>query len=321
MLAGQRLALLTTRTTLLPRSYRSISTIAHLSSKANLSQPSPTLTKRTMSSSTSTDQKAQNHGFTAANQSKWAGKDGHFRRQQSTFRDEIKKGGKFEPELNRYILLVAEACPWAHRTMIVRKLKGMDKVDGLLPCYIVNSILAEEGWSWVPYESRPGAGVPGTGLVPGHEDKKRIRGFYLAADPEYSARCTVPVIWDNKTNTIVNNESSEIIRFMNTCFDDFLPADKKGLTFYPEKLEKEINELNDYAYNNFNNGVYKSGFATSKEAYESSVGPVFETLDHLEKLLSDGRTYFIGNQLTETDIRLYTTAVRFDPVYVSAGVM
>lgn len=159
--------------------------------------------------------------------------------------------------------------------------------------------------------------MPGTGLVPGHEDKWRIRDFYTAADPGYSLRCTVPVVWDNKQQTIVNNESSEIIRFLNTGFDDFLPEDKKGVTFFPADLQKEIEDFHAWVYPNINNGVYKSGFATTQDAYEEAVVPLFESLDRANKILSDGRTYVFGDRLTEADIRLFTTIVRFDPVYVT----
>lgn len=191
----------------------------------------------------------------------WSSNDGRFRRQESSFRDAIAKDGKFTPELNRYHLITAMACPWAHRAMIVRKLKGLDKVPGLLPLHTVDSFLGPDGWSFVPYNEGDfkGLGIPGTGIkIPGHEDKKRIRELYLAADPHYSARCTVPVIWDNKLNTIVNNESSEIIRMFNTCFDDLIDEKYRGRTYYPEEdkaLQKEIDELNAWIYPNINNGA------------------------------------------------------------------
>ncbi|PWN53022.1 hypothetical protein IE53DRAFT_408985 [Violaceomyces palustris] len=248
---------------------------------------------------------------------KWSSNDGQFRRQASVFRDDIKKGGDFEPEVGRYHLIVAYACPWAHRTLIVRKLKGLDKVPGLLPFHAVDSLLGSEGWSFVPYDEPAGLGIPGTGnKVPGHEEKKRIREFYLTADPNYSARCTVPIIWDNKLQTIVSNESSEIIRNLNEAFDELIDPSFKGVTFYPEELRGEIDELNTWVYDTINNGVYKSGFATTQAAYESNVKPLFDSLDKIEKILSDGRDYLIGGRLTEADIRLYTTLVRFDPVYV-----
>ncbi|EPQ31664.1 uncharacterized protein PFL1_00997 [Pseudozyma flocculosa PF-1] len=248
---------------------------------------------------------------------KWSSDDGQFRRQVSSFRDDIQKGGRFEPEVGRYHLVVSLACPWAHRTLIVRKLKGFDQVPDLLPVHVVDSLLGPEGWSFVPYDDPPNLGVPGTGnKIPGHEGKKRIRDLYKTADPEYSARCTVPIIWDNKNNTVVSNESSEIIRNLNTAFDDFIPDRFRGLTFYPEDLRAHIDDLNGWIYDTVNNGVYKSGFATAQSAYEQNVKPLFESLDRIEKILSDGRNYVVGGKLTEVDIRLYTTIVRFDPVYV-----
>lgn len=246
----------------------------------------------------------------------WANKDGHYRRQESSFRTTIEKGGKHEPELGRYHLVVALACPWAHRTLIVRKLKGIDRVPDLLPVHVVDSLLGSEGWSFVPYEEPKGYGVPGTGIkIPGHENKKRIRDLYLAADPNYSQRCTVPIIWDNKLNTIVNNESSEVIRNLNYCFDDFIPEELRGVTFYPQQLAKEIDAFHEWVYPTVNNGVYKCGFATTQAAYQSNIKPLFDSLDRIEKMLQDGRTYLYADKLTEADIRLYTTIVRFDPVY------
>ncbi|KAL4402842.1 S-glutathionyl-(chloro)hydroquinone reductase [Malassezia pachydermatis] len=246
----------------------------------------------------------------------WAGKDGRFNRQESTFRDEIKKGGQFEPERGRYKLIVAEACPWAHRALIVRKLKRMDEVPDLLPVTVVDSFLAQEGWSVAELQvDRPH--VPGTGNnIPGHEDKKFLREFYLAADPNYEKRPTVPVVWDNKLNTIVNNESSDIIRFLDSCFDEFLPKEVQGVRYYPEELRSEIDEFHSWVYPQINNGVYRSGFATTPEAYEEAVIPLFEALERVDKLIGD-KTYIFGGRLTEADIRLYTTIVRFDPVYFS----
>lgn len=215
----------------------------------------------------------------------FAAKDGHFRRQVSTFRDAISSdpNAQFKPERNRYHLIAALACPWAHRALIVRKLKGIDKVPDLLPVTIVDSLLASEGWSFVPYKESDGVGVPsglgvpGTGNhIPGHESKKRIREFYLAANPEYTQRCTVPVIWDNKLNTIVNNESSEVIRMLNHCFDDFIEPQFKSIDLYPQALRSEIDEQNEWVYHTVNNGVYKSGFATSQQAYEENVDPLFK---------------------------------------------
>lgn len=251
----------------------------------------------------------------------WANtKDGVFRRQTSAFRDVIAPGHeKFQPEKGRYHLIVAYACPWACRALIVRQLKGFDKVDGLLPVSVVDSYLGPEGWTFVPYGddvTNGAVNVRGTGAtVPGHESIKRVKEFYLKADPNYDARATVPIVWDNKLNTVVNNESSEIIRFFNDAFNEFLPKDKQELDFYPEALRKEIDELNGWIYDNINNGVYKSGFASKQGPHEEAVKNLFEHLDKVENILSDGRDYLVGGQLTEADIRLFTTIVRFDPVY------
>lgn len=255
----------------------------------------------------------------------WSSKDGQFRRQESSFRESIQAGGKHPPAVGRYKLIVALACPWAHRALIVRQLKGLDKVKDLLPVYVVDSLLGPEGWSFEPYEhTHPefkGLGVPGTGLVPGHEDKKRLKDFYLAGDPEYSARATVPIIWDEELKTVVSNESSEIIRNLNTAFDDLIPQEYRGKTFYPESLRKDIDSVNEWIYHDVNNGVYKSGFASTQAAYESNVKPLFQSLDRIESILSKNGggekedTFLVGNQLTEADIRLYTTIVRFDTVY------
>ena len=269
----------------------------------------------------STTQAKDDHKHTDGS-TKWSSNDGRFRRQESSFRDFIGKESEFKPELNRYHLICALACPWAHRSMIVRKLKGIDKVKGLLPLHTVDSLLGPEGWSFVPYDSEElkGLGIPGTGInIPGHESKKRIRELYLTANPDYKDRCTVPIIWDNKLNTVVNNESSEIIRMLNTCFDEFIDPQYRDLSFYPESdqsLQKEIDGLNEWIYPTINNGVYKSGFATKQDAYEESVKPLFEHLDKVEQILSDGRDYLVGGRLTEADIRLFTTIIRFDPVYV-----
>ncbi|KAE8269847.1 hypothetical protein A4X09_0g2497 [Tilletia walkeri] len=247
-------------------------------------------------------------------------KDGVFRRQTSSFRDVIEPGHEtFQPEVGRYHLIVALACPWACRALIVRQLKGFDKVPNLLPVSIVDSYLGSEGWTFEPYgddETGGAVNVLGTkSKVPGHEDKKRIRDFYLTANPDYDARCTVPVVWDNKLNTIVSNESSEVIRFFNHAFDEFLPKDKAALDFYPEAHRKEIDEINAWIYDNINNGVYKAGFASKQAPHEEAVKNLFAHLDRVEKILSDGREFLVGGQLTEADIRLFTTIIRFDPVY------
>jgi putative glutathione S-transferase len=232
--------------------------------------------------------------------------DGSFKRQASTFRDVVEKGGKFEPEKDRYHLFVSYACPWATRTLIVRKLKGL---DSLIPVTVVSPHMGQNGWPFASVDQFPGA----------NEDplynSQHVKDLYFKANPDYEGRFTVPVLWDKKDHTIVNNESSEIIRMFNTAFNDFIPDDKKALDFYPENLRSQIDELNDWIYPGINNGVYRSGFATSQEAYSKAVKEVFESLDKVEKIL-EGKEYLLGDRLTEADIRLWVTIVRFDPVYV-----
>ncbi|KAI0641503.1 glutathione S-transferase [Trametes meyenii] len=247
--------------------------------------------------------------------------DGSFKRKPSTFRQFIEKGGPFEPEKDRYHLYVAYSCPWATRTLIVRKLKGLDEIVGVTA---VAPRLGQNGWAFAKIDPFPGA--ENDPLY----DSEYIKDIYLRTDPEYAGRFTVPVLWDKKTQTIVNNESSEIIRIFNTAFNEFLPADKASLDLYPETLRREIDEVNEWVYNTVNilyvqtfcsfrsaliDGVYKTGFAITQEAYEAAIFPLFESLDRLEKILT-GKEYLIGNQLTEADVRLFVTIIRFDPAYV-----
>ncbi|EJF60554.1 glutathione S-transferase [Dichomitus squalens LYAD-421 SS1] len=232
--------------------------------------------------------------------------DGSFKRKPSSFRNSIQKGGEFPPEKGRYHLYVSYACPWATRALIVRKLKGLEE---FIDVSVVSPHMGEHGWPFATADAFPGADPdPLYGA-------KHVKDLYLRAKPDYDGRFTVPVLWDKKRETIVNNESSEIIRFLNTEFNDQLPADKAKIDLYPEHLRKEIDEINDWVYDTVNNGVYKSGFAATQKAYEAAVIPLFESLDRLEKILQ-GKDYLVGNQLTEADVRLFVTIVRFDPVYV-----
>ncbi|CED82196.1 Predicted glutathione S-transferase [Phaffia rhodozyma] len=239
---------------------------------------------------------------------KWASSDGQFKRQVSSFRDVIEEGGKFQPEAGRYHLYVSLACPWAHRTLIVRKLKGLEDI---IDVSVVHPHMLERGWSFET--SFPGATGDRLKLGGTH-----LRDIYHQVQPDYNARYTVPTVYDTKTKTIVNNESSEVIRFLNTGFNSILPAgsDKQALDLYPDHLKAQIDEINTWIYNDVNNGVYKSGFATTQEAYEKNVRPLFAALDRLEQILEGGKLYLVGDQLTEADVRLFTTIIRFDPVYV-----
>ena len=233
---------------------------------------------------------------------------GHFVRSSAQFRNWVTRDGSagisglqgFKAEPDRYHLYISNACPWAHRTMIFRALKGL---EAMISVSVVHWYMGELGWS---FES--GEGV----IADPINGSDYMHQIYTAADRDYSGRVTVPVLWDKKTATIVSNESSEIIRMFNTAFDDI--GAKRG-DYYPENLRLEIDALNTRIYDTLNNGVYKSGFATTQEAYAQAVIPLFETLDWLEDILSEKR-YLTGAQITEADWRLFTTLVRFDAVYV-----
>lgn len=233
---------------------------------------------------------------------------GRFIRSAAQFRNWITADGSagpsgragFQAEAGRYHLYVSYACPWANRTLIFRKIKGLEKIISLS---VVHWHMAEEGWTFSNDE-----GVIADPIF----NAPYLRDIYLKANKNYSGRVTVPVLWDKKTNTIVSNESSEIIRMFNNAFDDLGAADGD---YYPEKLRNEIEIVNTRIYDTVNNGVYKAGFATTQEAYEEAVIPLFESLDWLEHKLTTQR-YLTGNQITEADWRLFTTLIRFDPVYV-----
>ncbi|KAL1914356.1 uncharacterized protein VTP21DRAFT_8995 [Calcarisporiella thermophila] len=240
----------------------------------------------------------------STNIQQWASKDGAFHRQASQFRNFISRepNSKFPPEADRYHLFVSLACPWAHRTLIVRGLKGLDSIIGVT---VVDPLMEEKGWRFNPdlkiYDPNPVSGI------------EYLRELYLIANPQYNGRYTVPVLWDKKQKIIVNNESAEIIRMFNEVFDDIVPS-SRGLNFYPEKLRSEIDSLNEWIYDTVNNGVYKAGFATSQEQYEINCRALFQSLDRIEGILGE-KVFLTGNELTEADIRLWTTIVRFDPVY------
>lgn len=235
--------------------------------------------------------------------------DGRFKRQASSFRNWITADGSagptgdagFKAEPGRYHLYVSLACPWAHRTLIFRALKGLEEA---ISVDVVHYHMGENGWEFNP--DTDGA-TPDT--VNG---KDKLYEVYTLANPVYSGSVSVPVLWDKQQRTIVNNESSEIIRMLNSAFDG---VNAKVADYYPQELRPEIDAINETVYRNVNNGVYKTGFATSQEAYEEAFTALFGTLGELEKKLSKQR-YLVGNTLTEADWRLFTTLVRFDPVYV-----
>ena len=226
---------------------------------------------------------------------------GRFVRQQSVFRDWVRADGStpFTPEAGRYHLYVSLACPWAHRTVIVRLLKGLQHA---IPMTVVDPIRDTRGWRFLPDVPDP---VNGFTL---------LSEAYAASNPDFGGRVTVPVLWDTHHHRIVNNESADIIRMLNSEFDALDGVDT-SFDLYPPALREEIDALNARVYDDVNNGVYKTGFATTQEAYEESFDRLFATLGELEVRLDTSR-YLVGDAVTEADWRLFTTLVRFDPVYV-----
>ena len=244
-------------------------------------------------------------------QDKWydtSSTKGRFERKGSHFRNWLTADGSagpsgtdgFKAEPGRYHLYVSHACPWAHRTLIFRKLKGL---EDLVSLSVVHWFMGANGWTFAD-----GDGVIADSVI----SANYLHQVYTAADPAYTGRVTVPVLWDKQRNTIVSNESSEIIRMFNSAFDEI--GARKG-DYYPAALREEIDAINARIYRDVNNGVYRAGFASTQEAYEEAVTALFQTLDWLEERLSHSR-YIVGGQITEADWRLFTTLVRFDLVYV-----
>ncbi|KAK9480302.1 glutathione S-transferase [Lipomyces japonicus] len=251
------------------------------------------------------DQTAKGPGVSVDQRTSQADTDGKFRRQAASFRDVIAPDhDQFKPEKGRYVLYVSAICPWAHRTLILRKLKGL---DDFVEVIWLHWALGPEGW-FFKAEDNSIEKDPYYGFT-------RLREFYFKADPGYDKRFTVPMLWDRKLETIVNNESSEIIRIFNTAFNEVISPEKAKIDVYPEHLRTEIDEINEWIYNTVNNGVYKTGFATTQEAYDENVYPLFKSLDRLDAILSDGREFLVGGQLTEVDVRLFVTIIRFDAAY------
>ena len=233
---------------------------------------------------------------------------GHFKRGQSQFRNWITADGSagpagdagFKAEAGRYHLYVSLACPWAHRTLIFRKLK---RLEDLISVSVVDPLMLSNGWEFRNEND---------GTIDHLYGYEALWQLYLKADPGYTGRVTVPVLWDKRESRIVSNESAEIIRMFNTAFDGITGSREN---FYPERLRAEIDEINGWIYDTVNNGVYKAGFATTQEAYQGAVTSLFDALDVLETRLGS-RRYLTGDSVTEADWRLFTTLVRFDPVYV-----
>jgi len=236
-------------------------------------------------------------------------KDGHFVRPATQFRNWVTPDGGagptgeagFAAEPGRYHLYVSLACPWAHRTVIFRKLKALESVISMS---VVSPEMGRDGWTFDKAAGSTGDAING---------KAKMSEVYLVAAPRYTGRVSVPVLWDKERRTIVNNESSEIIRMLNSAFDAHTNV---RTDFYPQALRAEIDRINDLIYPNVNNGVYRTGFATSQAAYEQAFRNLFDTLDDMEQLLGE-RRYLAGPQITEADWRFFVTLIRFDAVYYS----
>ncbi|MBV6633346.1 MAG: glutathione S-transferase family protein [Alphaproteobacteria bacterium] len=234
---------------------------------------------------------------------------GRFERQESAFRSWITADGSpgptgeggFKAEADRYHLYVSLACPWAHRTLIMRALKGLNE---LISMSAVHWYMGDKGWSF----------EAGDGVIPDPiHGAQYLHQVYQAADPKFTGRVTTPTLWDRETRTIVSNESADIIRMLNSAFDTAgaVPGD-----YYPPHLREQIDPVNERIYQTLNNGVYKAGFATSQAAYDEAIEPLFETMEWLEERLAQQR-YLVGNRVTEADWRLFVTLLRFDAVYVT----
>jgi putative glutathione S-transferase len=230
-----------------------------------------------------------------------ASRDGSFVRPQSGFRDRVTRDGSsgFKAEVGRYVLVTAPSCPWAHRTVLLRKLKGLEGAIAILQ----SDLPKGQGWA---YSRGLDNLAPIDGIFHVHQ-------VYSAARPDFTGRATVPVLWDRKRHTIVNNESSEIIRMLNSEFDEFGDA---AVDLYPAALRSAIDPINAFIYETINDGVYRCGFARSQQAYEASFRRLFAALDEIEQRLGRQR-YLVGDRFTEVDLRLFPTLVRFDAVYYS----
>ncbi|CUM52545.1 unnamed protein product [Debaryomyces tyrocola] len=253
----------------------------------------------------------------------FADESGAFKKQPSTFRSFISsaESAKFKPELNRYHLYVSMACPWAHRTLVTRVLKGLTQI---ISVSVVHWHMDDGGWRFINKEEASKRSSQGD-ILNGTEDHlyrfERLKQLYFKADPQYSGRFTVPVLWDRKLETIVSNESSEIMRMLHSEFNSFLSSKYAELDLYPQELRETIDDITSWIQFNINSGVYKTGFATKQEVYDKEVTNVFHHLDKVENILAKNyegpnkSEFLVGNKLTEADIRLYTTIVRFDAVY------
>ena len=240
---------------------------------------------------------------------------GEFQRQEDAFREWISNDGStlYPAEADRYHLYVSLACPWASRTIIFRKLKGLEDTIGMT---IVDPFRDEKGWAFRdPERSRPGSALNKLDQFESTDPINRFRYLseaYAATDPKFDGRVTVPVLWDKETKRIVNNCEDDICPIFNSVFNEF--AKNKDIDFFPKDIEAERIKLSEFLYDNINNGVYRAGFATRQRAYEVSCKKLFDALDEMEKRLSKSR-YLFGNRLVEADWRLFCTLIRFDAVY------
>ncbi|NGM69556.1 glutathione S-transferase family protein [Natronolimnobius sp. AArcel1] len=230
------------------------------------------------------------------------GEDGSFDRQETSFRDWVQDepDARFQPEAGRYHLYVSYACPWAHRTLVMRALKGLEDA---ISVSVVDPYRGEDGWQFTPEKD---------GCTRDHcHGADYLRELYVEADSDVTGRVTVPVLWDTEDETIVNNESKEVMRMLDTEFDDVATRD---VDLYPEGLQDDVDRVIEAIYEPINNGVYRAGFATKQEPYDEAVTDLFDALEHWDDVLADQR-YLAGDQLTEADIAMFTTLIRFDNVY------
>jgi putative glutathione S-transferase len=228
--------------------------------------------------------------------------DGEFEREETAFRNRIRDDpdARFQPEAGRYHLYVSYACPWAHRTLLVRSLKGLEDA---ISVDVVDPFRGEDGWQFTPDK----AGCTADSV----NGSDYLREVYTGADPDATCRVTVPVLWDTEEDTIVNNESKEIIRMLDTEFEDVAT---RNVDLYPEGDQDDVDRIIEDIYEPINNGVYRAGFAKLQAAYDEAVTELFDALDHWDQVLADQR-YLAGDRLTEADICMFTTLVRFDQVY------
>ncbi|ELZ01962.1 glutathione S-transferase family protein [Natrialba asiatica] len=228
--------------------------------------------------------------------------EGAFTRHETTFRDRVRDDpdARFQPAADRYHLYVSYACPWAHRTLVTRALKGLEDA---ISVSVVDPYREAGGWQFTPDKD---------GCTRDHvHDADYLRELYVRADPNATCRVTVPVLWDTQEDTIVNNESAEIMRMLDTAFDDLAPRD---VDLYPDGYRDEVDRIIDEIYDPINNGVYRAGFATEQEPYDEAIDDLFSALEHWNDVL-EGQRYLAGDRLTEADIAMFTTLIRFDQVY------